>query len=281
MAWFSFYYYLMGFDGTGPFVLSITRIVSKDIPFFMTFYLVVLIAFACSLSMLVNDGDPESSYGFYNLMVSFWVLIKLTVNFGEYSFGLDEDHVPMRLLWLFDFLQTFFYIIVVLMMLNLLIAMINSTYSEYMKSKFSLLLMEKYNIMCAMQRSMDGGERFDFRKRFAIEVPDYAIKIADDSSNTNDNSNNNNDRVGGSDGQNPKKRHSGNKKRRQTFHDGEIERYLASKQDQESVAGPVHGNDHGNEHENAELKKCYKRLAMEILDENKEWFLKPQKDVSG
>jgi hypothetical protein len=55
--------------------------------------------------------------------------------------------------WLFGLFYTAFFVWVVLLMLNLLIAMINNTYGAYIDSRLGLVLMEKYNITSGIQKS--------------------------------------------------------------------------------------------------------------------------------
>lgn len=119
------YFFFMGFDSTGPFVLTVYRIISRKIPFFLLFYCVILVGFACALSMLTNDGNPSAGYGFWRLILAIWTLIHTTVNASPTNDVIDISLVPPDLQWLFDILLTSYFVIVVLMMMNLLIAMIN------------------------------------------------------------------------------------------------------------------------------------------------------------
>ena len=100
--------------------------------------------------MLINSGDPSAYVGFYYLLKSFWVLLKLTFNNNIQStaadFGLDVASVPRNDYILFDILYTLFFFMVMIM-INLLIAIMSNTYDKFKKDSQSLLMMEKYNIM--------------------------------------------------------------------------------------------------------------------------------------
>jgi hypothetical protein len=90
------YYFLMGFDTTGPFVLILSRIVGKNIPFFLMFYAISLIGFACSIALLTNNGDPNINYGIFHTLSVSWYLVKQTVsvkNFNEMN-AYDTDSTP-------------------------------------------------------------------------------------------------------------------------------------------------------------------------------------------
>jgi Ion transport protein len=163
----------MGFNRTGPFVLTIYRILSKDIPYFLQFYSVVLVGFACALSMLNNLGDPYAGTGFLGLIEAIYMLIKMTVansnvlpNFDP----LDILHVPSDLQPFYDVLLTCFNVIVNLMMLNLLIGMIANTYSDLSGKGDAMLLIEKYNIMKSYEREIAWRNKNTYRRKYAIDV---------------------------------------------------------------------------------------------------------------
>ena len=139
----------------------------------MSFYLIVIIAYACALSTLTAPGDPATISGFKALIYCFWKLIQVTVGCGDMTSELDctsIDNVPYDLQWFFNILMTFFYIIVSIMMLNLLIGMIGNTYNQYAESSKSLLLLEKYNITCSLERYLSEEGLNRERKKFAIEL---------------------------------------------------------------------------------------------------------------
>ena len=82
-------------------------------------------------------------------------LIQITVNIPLPSTSnFDHSNVPQDLMVMYSFVITLFYVIVVLMFINILIAMISNTYQIYTDKNDSLLLLEKYNIMCGLDMSM-------------------------------------------------------------------------------------------------------------------------------
>lgn len=177
------YYFFMGFDSTGPFVLTMTRIIGGIIPFFLTFYSITLLGFAGAISVITNLGDPRTSYGFGHVAFIAWNLIKQTVglqNFHEYdAFGYSD--APNDLIWILDILQTSFYVCVVLIMLNLLIGMVSNTYNEINNYNDSLLLMEKYNMMSSFERCSTSARVAEYREAFTMKLVD---KGKEDKSNT-------------------------------------------------------------------------------------------------
>jgi hypothetical protein len=122
----------------------------------MMFYLIVLTSLGCAITLLTYDGATAISTNFAHFVQVWWTLIKVTVGFPD-DFNLQG--VPMGMEWTFDFLRTIFSIAVNILMLNLLIAMMSSTYSKYNKNSEQILMMEKYNILCSMDRSRAATHR--------------------------------------------------------------------------------------------------------------------------
>jgi nicotinamidase-related amidase len=162
------YYYFMGFDSTGPFVLTMFRIITSDVPYFMNFYFIVVVAFACALAVLSNTGDPEASFGFLHLLKAVYTLIQNTVGADPTHDNIGGmDFYPRNQQWLADILITCYNVSVSILMINLLIAMISNTYAAYCEYNDAFLLMAKYNVMDAMQSVMWDHELKDNIAKFA------------------------------------------------------------------------------------------------------------------
>eukprot|EP01038_Epipyxis_sp_PR26KG_P005581 gene5581-7706_t len=174
-SWIHMYYYLMGFESTGPFVLSITKIVASDVPYFMTFYSVILIAYACAFSIITNSGEPFANYGFQQFFTTLYGLLQITVSLSPTLNNLDVSNTSRNLQWIMEIQRTSFNFIVIIMMINILIAMVNSTYSNYMSNSQAILLIEKCNIMACMERGMSllSDDVFlEYREKYCtIEYP--------------------------------------------------------------------------------------------------------------
>ena len=108
---------VQGTDGA-PFVLINARILTHDMVYWFQFYVVVLFAFACPLSMLTNDGTTDPGYGIFQLLKATFSLLQQTFNASPND---EIDVVQYSLVagynnWIFDiFLTSFFVIINVLM----------------------------------------------------------------------------------------------------------------------------------------------------------------------
>eukprot|EP01038_Epipyxis_sp_PR26KG_P006892 gene6892-9444_t len=155
VSYIHMYYFLMAFDGTGPFVLSISKVAGYDVPYFQLFYSILVIGFGCALSLLSNNGNPKAYYGFWHLLKAIYTLIQRTVNLDPTHDEIGIDHVYIETRWLSDLLITIYYIIVVILMLNLLLAMIANTLKKYTDSNAEILLAEKHNIMESMEQNLN------------------------------------------------------------------------------------------------------------------------------
>eukprot|EP01038_Epipyxis_sp_PR26KG_P011683 gene11683-15644_t len=155
ISWLHMNYYLMAFDKTGPFVLTMSRIIAKDMFLFLKFYLVVTLAFACGLSLLSNDGNPDGYYGIWQLFLAFYTLVQMTANLLPTRNNISIDNVYVSNIWLSDSLITVYYWIVIIILLNLFIAMMSTTYHRYHADNAEILLTEKHNIMDSNEFSLN------------------------------------------------------------------------------------------------------------------------------
>lgn len=167
-AYSRMFYFLMGFTVTGPFVLVITKILTHDLVFISAFYAVTILAFGVSISMLWGDGNPRADVGFYQLLLTFWVLFKNTVSNGAIDFGVNEANSPPQSQKLFDFIWTMFTLTLNIMFLNLLIALINSTYNRYTSRSEGLLILERYNMLCLMDLPLSARGRVRQLMEFGV-----------------------------------------------------------------------------------------------------------------
>ena len=89
--------------------------------------MLVLFTFSCALGLLSQQQSDEEDvyYGIKHLLFIAWTLVRATVNVpGNPELLSNKDDLDP----FFIMLYTGFYVCVVVLMLNLLIAMINSTF---------------------------------------------------------------------------------------------------------------------------------------------------------
>ena len=88
--------------------------------YWFQFYIVVLFAFACPLSMLTNDGSTEPGYGVLALLKATFALLQQTfdaspnddINVVQYSLVAGYNN------WIFDIFFTSFFVIMNVLMVS-------------------------------------------------------------------------------------------------------------------------------------------------------------------
>mmetsp|Transcript_6116 Transcript_6116/g.8528 ORF Transcript_6116/g.8528 Transcript_6116/m.8528 type:complete len:1586 (-) Transcript_6116:145-4902(-) len=175
-SWIHLYYYMMCFEKTGLYVLTLTRIIVRDVPHFLRFYVISLFAFSSAIAMLGNNGNYHTRYAFWHYLKTLWTLIQETVVSIPSD---DQAHmhlVPEDLRWLSDIWNTMFFYGVAFVMINLLIAIINSTYRFYTTyneetkgfNNESILLIEKFNVMDYYEQHLSDEELHQYRDSYAM-----------------------------------------------------------------------------------------------------------------
>jgi hypothetical protein len=102
-------------------MLTLFRISTRDVPHFLVFYLIVLIAFTTAISTISNEGDFHLSYSFYHWCLTFYTLIQDTLSLTATNDVNDLLNTADNLRWILDLFITFYYASVVIIMLNLLV----------------------------------------------------------------------------------------------------------------------------------------------------------------
>jgi len=175
------------------------QIISKDLPYFLQFYTILVIAFGSALSVLVSSGQQHAvgtEYGFLLLMKAFWTLIQMTVNLPNFTYhAIDVDRFPSKDKWLADLLITGFYMIVVIVMLNLLIALMSRTYDDYSQLSEATMLIAKYDVMDSYELTMTDEERMTNHQKYSVlqgKISSFEEKEKKQERYHNNNNNNNN-----------------------------------------------------------------------------------------
>lgn len=154
VCWLYFFFFFLGYKELAPFIMVIYRIMNTDFTYFLQFYSIFVVAFGISCSVLSNPGSNEPFYGLYRSLLGMWALLQETVNMGSDSqeiLSLGATDNDLR--WLMDFYLTCFYVIVILLLVNLLIGMIGSQYGIFLEHPMGLVLCEQYNILCAIEKN--------------------------------------------------------------------------------------------------------------------------------
>ena len=158
-CWIRILYIFMGFERTGNFVIIVANILLNDIPLFMWIYTTILFGFGSAHAALsINMFDERSvSNSIQHYFFFIWNIFRYTVD-GQNNEVFDESLVQLNALWLYQILSSWYNVLIVLLLLNLLIAMLSETYSNLITKSSAILLRERYNMMCSFEKGMDDEE---------------------------------------------------------------------------------------------------------------------------
>ena len=115
------------------FVVIITEVFSFDLPLFVLLYVVILMGFSSAFRLLFQR-DTEAT-GFLSLAQTIYTMFSITVNGFDSQQYLDAN-VPLLTLAAF----IIFTISATLLLLNIFIAMINSTYSRNINDRHNQIV---------------------------------------------------------------------------------------------------------------------------------------------
>jgi hypothetical protein len=175
IIWIHMYYILMGLETTGSFVVIVSAILYNDFPQFAKLYIVLLLAFGSSYSMLLlsstHDSNSEEQISFGhsvgNHFTTLWNLFVYTVD-GQSTVSFEKDLIDENSKYLYEIIVASYNLSCVLLLLNLLIAMMTTTYSNYVEKAHLILYREKYNIMVNFERSLSKVQRKRLQEKYAV-----------------------------------------------------------------------------------------------------------------
>lgn len=163
--WLHTLMFLQAFMSTGRLVVTISKILSKDVSRFVFIYGIILCAFSSSLSLITTPMENDS-----NWTHSMFILFELSLGMGNSNyFGKDISN-PFKLA-LTQILYTIFLLLSVVLLFNLLIAIMTETTEEvrqqateqYMLQWAStVLLIERRVPKCLYKRTGTQGIKFGF-----------------------------------------------------------------------------------------------------------------------
>ena len=143
---------LLGFEGTGPFVVMIWKMLGSDLLRFFIIFATFLIGFTQALYLLVNKYGAQ--YFFRRLMGCFVALLG-QADITALIIEEDSSHFPT----LSTFLLVVYVLMVSILLLNLLIAMMTTTYSKIYDESDKVWNLEWARIVLATDHSLTFEEK--------------------------------------------------------------------------------------------------------------------------
>jgi ankyrin repeat protein len=169
IIWIHMYYILMGLETTGSFVVIVSAILYNDFPQFAKLYIVLLLAFGSAYSMLILSHHEDLAFdeALTTHFTTLWNIFVYTVD-GQSSDAFNKNLIDRNSNFLFEIIVAAYNLSCVLLLLNLLIAMMTTTYSNYVEKAHMILNREKYNIMVNFERSLSKISRKALQEKYAI-----------------------------------------------------------------------------------------------------------------
>ena len=158
-GWSYFFFFLLGWHLTGPFVLMLTKIVRQDVTVLGVIFLVILGGFASAQIILgVESGFHEAAMHVWNCS-TVAILGDSSVKYHEHDSELPafKKMTGVVLAFGFPFLNG-------VILLNLLIAKMGDTYNHYVNTAETLWKLERARVLESMYREIDSAEKLELLK---------------------------------------------------------------------------------------------------------------------
>jgi len=173
-GWVYVLYFTSGFRSTGPLVVMMLKMIYRDVLKFMAIYLFIAIAFAQALYLLAHDETIEEHTGMVNCNFcsvgdSLLTLFRFTLGDINYDYFTHESASRMM-----NFVFITWGIVSNILMLNLLIALMNSTYTAVDEEGEQIWCRRWSRIVLLMERRLPFF--LQDKKRLGTEVVKDGVK---------------------------------------------------------------------------------------------------------
>uniref|UniRef100_A0A6B2KYF7 Polycystin cation channel PKD1/PKD2 domain-containing protein n=1 Tax=Arcella intermedia TaxID=1963864 RepID=A0A6B2KYF7_9EUKA len=126
IAYFRLLYFFLPWHWVGPLVISMLRMYI-DIIYFIALLFVMVVGFASAFN-LIYGGSEEIFTGWAPS-----VFTCVTIAFGDQQFITNDEFLPLPLAYFGDLMMIVYVVLSVILLVNLLIAMMGSTYGDLME----------------------------------------------------------------------------------------------------------------------------------------------------
>ncbi|KAF0690892.1 Aste57867_17755 [Aphanomyces stellatus] len=159
-----FFFFLLGFRSTGPFVVMIMRMLVIDVGRFVVIYTFVLAGFSIALYVIVDQRSGAMAWltRMKNLALA---------SFCSTFAWADYQQIDVMALSELSQVLVFMYLfIVAIVFINLLIATMGNTYEAIQEASEQQWYAERANIMSSMEVPLSKAQKQANRKRYAVEL---------------------------------------------------------------------------------------------------------------
>eukprot|EP01064_Diplonema_japonicum_P025719 TRINITY_DN3713_c1_g1_i1.p1 TRINITY_DN3713_c1_g1~~TRINITY_DN3713_c1_g1_i1.p1 ORF type:complete len:1113 (+),score=218.87 TRINITY_DN3713_c1_g1_i1:2009-5347(+) len=169
LLWSYVLWLMLGFKQTGPFIIMIWKMLSNDMLQFLVIFLTFQLGFTQAFHLIL-DTDPENSMVFFShLKTSFEVVL------GEVQpdIGRDQSAYPN----VAYFLMSLYSILVTSILMNLLVAMMSTTYEEIRgeadviwNMEFSRMILSLESELSQQEKGVNWWTIVDGRRAFMLPM---------------------------------------------------------------------------------------------------------------
>ncbi|RHY61967.1 hypothetical protein DYB26_002165 [Aphanomyces astaci] len=163
-TYFYFFFFLLGFRSTGPFIVMVLRMLVVDVGRFVVIYFFVLTGFGISLYVIVDQRAGVSAW--FQRMKS----LSLASFCSTFAWSDFQTINVMQLSQLSELLVFTYLFMVAVVFLNLLIATMGNTYESIIEASEQQWYAERANIMSSMEITLSKTTRESNRMRYAVEL---------------------------------------------------------------------------------------------------------------
>jgi hypothetical protein len=142
-------YFLRGFDATGPFIRMVFQ-VFHDMYTFMLVMLIIMSANFCAFYFIFNDPEELGYREFHSRYGMFYMFSMMMGNFNDKIITKNALSIVMFVTYM---------IFIVIVLLNLLIALMSSSYEAISSISEEQTLLEKANIILDVQMFLSEKQR--------------------------------------------------------------------------------------------------------------------------
>ena len=167
--WLENLMFLQSFKSTGRLVVTISKILTKDVTRFVFIYIIILCSFSSSLSLLTMKNNDQNNY-YYHWTHSMFIMFEISLGMGTF-FGKNITNSFDILLT--QILYIIFLLLSVVLLFNLLIAIMTETTEEVRQQAneqwllqwaSTVLLIERRVPKCIYKRTGNPGIKFGFNQ---------------------------------------------------------------------------------------------------------------------
>ncbi|CAF1032280.1 unnamed protein product [Rotaria sp. Silwood1] len=159
LGWLYMFFFIMPFEFTGPLVIMIYKILFNDVLRFCIIYLIFLAGFSQSYFVLFNRNGLQG----YLLSIK-QCFLGLIEDFNLEYF-IEEQHLCIG-----TFLLVLYVVIITILLLNLLIAMMDDTYTDVKRSATQLWHLERARIVLDIESEISISKRQSSINKYWVDI---------------------------------------------------------------------------------------------------------------